>query len=968
MSPIMGLISARSCGTGHVVARVLLGVLLWLGLVSISSSQDAATAITPEAQTRAKQLVKELYGDEIAKAKLPASREALAKKLRAAAIEYKDDAASREALFQEAVSLAVDAGAIKVAAQFASEQAGEDDERACLAVLTLLQSASAKPSAPSTQVADAAANAISRGVRAERFDLVEKLADLIVTSASKAREPSWLKRAPKFKEAAKELASLKKEFDAATARIETDPQDFKAAATIGKFECFIRDEWESGLSKLARGDDAIHKAAAREINGDDTPASLVSVADMWMEAAPSQPDVFRAVVLKHADERYQVADAKVVGLEKSRVAKRRDEIAKLLKQIDSPLMAKTTGDAPKALAASKSPTGKTVEPAVVRPGKQTLGISHIQPGIYVIDSARYETTRGVFDVTDRLNKAAKIGACWVTVDPQTLAPDKGVDKGSLKVRGTFAGARVEQTVPDGGVLGYGPTIRPLPGDKLQIIYAFYGAGVLGEPTFLDVTEHLSGFIKNNSIRMLATDILEGLDDPAPNMSKWLFVGYCQDGKNQSALVRVSDGVLQIGKPTNDVPAKPENPTPMKKPLASGTKPKLAPGARVDISKIPVKTTPPFSTSGRSPSVIEVLEATLGADNNKIDLTDRFKLSVMKTGYVVVSPMVTGFVSDPRIGGTNQPPLMLRYKVDGLLHVEIVRPHMTVIVDGRKTAMKPSDSLKVHEAYFGGGFLGESSWVDVTERAAASVVDGKISETVSEITSGLDPKHGPCRLVIHYSHKGESRWVSYASTESVRIGTPQDLPSVKPLPPPTTPPIDGFELVDATYWRDERTSLSVITMPQNVTERFRSAAATGRIMAAMSPVLGPDIASSGSDRTLSLRYRINGRLIEQNYLEGSVINIETRPLPPPNGATGLEIMDAYAGAGVVGEPTWTDVTAHVANLVQGRTYTNTSSEMLKTLPLIQPKVFPKFLVVRYRLDGEVRVAANTPQYGSLFIGK
>lgn len=109
-------------------------------------------------------------------------------------------------------------------------------------------------------------------------------------------------------------------------KLKESPDDPAANLAVGRYECFTRGQWRSGLPHLARGSDpALKQAAQAELDAAEStqPATLVRVADLWWDLANKQPEArSRTAVISHALGFYQKSLNGVTGLQKTLVEKR----------------------------------------------------------------------------------------------------------------------------------------------------------------------------------------------------------------------------------------------------------------------------------------------------------------------------------------------------------------------------------------------------------------------------------------------------------------------------------------------------------------------------------------------------------------------------------------------------------------------------------------------------------------------
>ncbi len=137
-----------------------------------------------------------------------------------------------------------------------------------------------------------------------------------------------------FTSEAKRVRELGAEFPRvkqALGKLATAPDDPAANLLVGRFLCLRKNDWESGLAMLARGNDAKLKAlaaaeieamavkkAGAEVNGEEA----LKVADGWWDYAATQPEALRVLTQAHTSEWYRIAAASVGGIKKLHIEER----------------------------------------------------------------------------------------------------------------------------------------------------------------------------------------------------------------------------------------------------------------------------------------------------------------------------------------------------------------------------------------------------------------------------------------------------------------------------------------------------------------------------------------------------------------------------------------------------------------------------------------------------------------------
>ena len=109
----------------------------------------------------------------------------------------------------------------------------------------------------------------------------------------------------------KQLVTAKKEMEEATTALaaikdavrllESQPLNPQANAAYGRFLCFVKGDWDFGITMLAPGNEELLKSpAAKELRAGSDPVAQLAAADAWWELALKQAGAVRRRVRQHA--------------------------------------------------------------------------------------------------------------------------------------------------------------------------------------------------------------------------------------------------------------------------------------------------------------------------------------------------------------------------------------------------------------------------------------------------------------------------------------------------------------------------------------------------------------------------------------------------------------------------------------------------------------------------------------------
>lgn len=300
------------------------------------SARTAETAVTPpppkvvkvpvpaaDKQKAVEQVVRDLFKADYAKT-APADKLAFAKQL-ALLSTQSPDPAEKYVQLREARDLAAAAGDVV----FAMQQIGKIGELFSIneveEKIAFLQGFSEKNRnrAALKPLALAAAGLIDEAFAA---DLTAKVPALI-QMAEKAAVGSDDKSVGAEIRAKTAIANANlREANAAAAamaKLKAAPDDPALNLAAGRFYCFTRNIWESGIPLLAKGSDAgLKQAALKEQSANGDASAIAAAAGGWWELGDRLPADQKKAVQMHAAKLYEVALPNLSGLAKTMADKR----------------------------------------------------------------------------------------------------------------------------------------------------------------------------------------------------------------------------------------------------------------------------------------------------------------------------------------------------------------------------------------------------------------------------------------------------------------------------------------------------------------------------------------------------------------------------------------------------------------------------------------------------------------------
>ena len=171
---------------------------------------------------------------------------------------------------------------------------------------------------------------VDEAVQQDRYAHAASLGEVAGKIARKTRDRTIIKHTTLRNNQISELADLYAAVKDSLARLEEDANHPDANLVAGRFYCFQKGDWETGLPMLARGDDKdLAAAAIGDMKVSKTPAAIVKVADRWYDVA-QEGKQDRQDGLSHAAQRavslYETALSDLTGLARRRAETRLEEL------------------------------------------------------------------------------------------------------------------------------------------------------------------------------------------------------------------------------------------------------------------------------------------------------------------------------------------------------------------------------------------------------------------------------------------------------------------------------------------------------------------------------------------------------------------------------------------------------------------------------------------------------------------
>lgn len=292
---------------------------------SSRSGAEESRAPVPDraAQKAAAERIQSVFEDEY-KAADRATKAALAGKLLKLAGSESDKVA-QFTLYREAVRFASEAGDVATTLQAVDGMAAKFAISSSAVKLYAFGNI-AKTSLPKDETggaADACAKLASELIAENNFDGAKKAVEYGLAAIRRTRDGERMTRLRRLGDQIDDIAKQYRAVAEHAAALKENPDDPAANLEVGRFECFVKGNWQEGLSHLAKGSDAKLKALAEQTLASPSKAQdQYQVANGWWKQASSRDGVTKDRILAYAGNWYEQALPGLTGLSKATAEKR----------------------------------------------------------------------------------------------------------------------------------------------------------------------------------------------------------------------------------------------------------------------------------------------------------------------------------------------------------------------------------------------------------------------------------------------------------------------------------------------------------------------------------------------------------------------------------------------------------------------------------------------------------------------
>jgi hypothetical protein len=168
---------------------------------------------------------------------------------------------------------------------------------------------------------------MKEAVTKEKFDAAKQLGTTATDVARKSKDSAFIKetvaRQGTIIKLIAEVQKAQAKVEEAVDFLDKNPTDPTANLAVGKYTCFMKNQWNKGIPMLALGDDPASKdLAVRELKGMTDAVAQAKLGDAWWDLGEKKNGLAKKNIQGHAASWYQQALPGLTGLVKDRVEKR----------------------------------------------------------------------------------------------------------------------------------------------------------------------------------------------------------------------------------------------------------------------------------------------------------------------------------------------------------------------------------------------------------------------------------------------------------------------------------------------------------------------------------------------------------------------------------------------------------------------------------------------------------------------
>jgi hypothetical protein len=290
----------------------------------VAVTKQARPAVPPdEALKKADAEIREVF--DFKAATDLASRKKMVTEILSTALKTDEDPVSQFAMLRSARDLSVHLGDYVAAEQAINEMSQRFDiDTFDMRSKAIMRAMTAKVSAEQRGKVARAGLALAKEFhQADRYKEAATIITAVGRAAARLKENDLVVDSKQLALDSRAMAKQYALVRRAMETLKTKPDDPAANTSVGKYLCFAKGDWERGLPKLTKGDDArLKELAARDLQEPVDTKEQVALGDAWWEASGEGRSVAERAMRQRAAVQYQKAMPTLVGIVKARVEKR----------------------------------------------------------------------------------------------------------------------------------------------------------------------------------------------------------------------------------------------------------------------------------------------------------------------------------------------------------------------------------------------------------------------------------------------------------------------------------------------------------------------------------------------------------------------------------------------------------------------------------------------------------------------
>ncbi len=301
----------------------------WIGGAAAQGENPQAKSKQPVPSPAVQAEVAKKLGEifDFDAAKKPEQQVALAKELFGLSRESGNNPSEQFVLLRKAMELACDGGDAGLMIRAINAVGDRFDTNAMDVKVTMLQKFARDARTPEkiASLMECSDGVFEQAMNAHRYDAARELTEALYAAAQRPAGSKYRKRLAEGRTELRKLHQQYQEYKKAAAAIEANPADKDAILALGRWRCFVENDWEQGLFHLVEGNDAeLKEAAQRELSAASGSAvDIAKAGDAWWDLAQKKKDREKTALMQHAGSCYEKARAQGIGgLSKVKIEKR----------------------------------------------------------------------------------------------------------------------------------------------------------------------------------------------------------------------------------------------------------------------------------------------------------------------------------------------------------------------------------------------------------------------------------------------------------------------------------------------------------------------------------------------------------------------------------------------------------------------------------------------------------------------